>query len=118
MPAADGQGLEQRVRLRDRGEVQHRVVFHHTVIADIFAVGAFRLDQARRVQIALDDIRRRPEPRCRRDAFHHRAVARMAPIMSSSSTPACRLAARKSAGWRADGEGDGKPARSRAAAAR
>ena len=53
--AADGRGLEQRVAApRDRGEVEHRVLLHRAVVAEELAVGAFGLDVAARVEIALE----------------------------------------------------------------
>ncbi len=42
------------LRLRDRGEVEHRIFFSDAVVADIFAVGPFRFHQPARVDIAFE----------------------------------------------------------------
>ena len=42
--------------MRDRGEVEHRVLLHHAVIADVFAVRTFRLDVALGIEIALQHV--------------------------------------------------------------
>ncbi len=53
--AADAHGLEQRILAPgDRGQMEHRVVLQEAVVADIFAIRTFRLDEPALVQIALE----------------------------------------------------------------
>jgi hypothetical protein len=57
MLAADGDGLEQCIlAVRDRGQVKHRVLLHHAVIADVFAERALRLGVALGIEITLQHV--------------------------------------------------------------
>ncbi len=68
-------------RLRDGGQVEHRVALEQPVVADVFAVGALGLDQAALVEIALEhDLGVGRHPHVDGDAFHdrHRRAAHRA----------------------------------------
>ncbi len=102
MAAADGHGLEQRIfAMRDRGDVEHRIALHHAVIADIFAVRAFRLDMPGRIEKAFDHIFGvGRDMDVAGDAFHHRhrLPAHGADDVELVHAGSATIAARKSAG--------------------